>query len=187
MFHSTALVFLPVYTVSHKKWTRSYCFCVAMIFIIIFIFRNSLGSLIIKLFREEYIDRYISSGEIGEVALLILFMIILGAFINNPIRYTNIYNTILFNIISIAFIIQMLSSYSYAFTRLNFYFFQFIILYLPNIFSNMNNSIIKLSNKQAKIISSIAKSITLVLLILYYMKNLETPAYGSFPYHFFWE
>ncbi|WP_018930678.1 EpsG family protein [Gracilibacillus lacisalsi] len=187
-FHYAAIIFLPIYYIAQIRWNYQYILYLIGSYILLFLLRAPIGELLTLLFYEENsLDRYTSSDNIGGLAILILIVIILGIYVYSPIKYNSRENTILANIMVIAFFIQSLSSFSYLFTRLNMFFFIFIILYIPHIINNLDKLPVKLTIKETKVIKLLITMIIILAVSYYYINNLESDGNGIVPYYFFWE
>lgn len=88
LFHSSALIFTPMYFLARIKWNRLYFIVLVMIFTVFYLLRNQIGSLLTIIYYEEnagiMLDSYESSQGIGGLTLLLLIVLILGILIYNP-------------------------------------------------------------------------------------------------------
>ncbi|WP_156290947.1 EpsG family protein [Oceanobacillus salinisoli] len=190
-FHSSAIVFLPMYFVAQVNFSKYYFLSLLGFYILVYIFRFPIGELMTKFYYDEnatlILNKYDSVGDIGGVAILLLLIILMGLFVYNPMKYKDKENRVLINIIIISFLIQMLSSFSYLFTRLNMYYLIFLILYIPHILTNIDKMPINMTPLETRSIRGFVKGLVIVLISLYYIKASETDGSGIIPYYFFWE
>jgi|SRR5690625_343143 len=189
-FHTSAIIFVPMYFLAHIKWSKIYMFMLGFIVILFYIFRFQIGKLLTILYYDDAtwaLDRYEISGGIGGTAIMIFIIILLGIAIYNPNKYFDKENIVLSNIMIISFIIQMLSSFSYLFTRLNMFYLVFIILYIPYLFEKIGKGTIKLRPKEATAIESFGKLFLIILLVIHYYNNTLIDGFEILPYNFFWQ
>ena len=129
LFHPTAIVVIPCLLLSKIRVTPKILIIYITSIIIMIIYRNQIGRAITKLFNDEYIDKYVSKGELGGTYLLIGFIILIFTYINyKSIIDCSERNQFLFHLLIYTLLIQTGASYAYSFTRLNLYF---MILLIP--------------------------------------------------------
>ncbi|WP_223701116.1 EpsG family protein [Sutcliffiella deserti] len=190
LFHSSAIVFLPAYYFAHMKWKKHTVILIPSIFMLFFIFKNQIGEIFTILYYDEatkMLNSYTSTSGLGGMALLILIILIIGFVIYNPLRHNDIENKVLFNLLVISFFIQTISSFSYLFTRLNLFYFIFIILYIPNVIYNLDKSKVNIKRRYLKVAQFTAKSAVAIIVITYYLTQIKIDGADIIPYYFFWE
>lgn len=186
-FHLSAFVFLPVYYIAHKKWSAKYAGFLLLIYLFVFMLRGKIVEFLAEMYKETPVV-YIADGIIGGKAIVILMLLLLGVLLFRKyglvdgVKYTTLFNIMLF-----AFAIQTLSIYSHNFTRLNFFYFQFAIFYIPVLIENFsvhsNRFHLKKVNER-----SVVKVILVMLAIINFLNyiNGEIPPHGILPYKTFW-
>ncbi len=134
--HFSAIALIPLFVVlkiRNKKLSYAVCLLIVAIFII---FRNSLAQIIISLTRTNYIGYYDSNIKLGSLAIMLLIYLFFVYWIHylekkeiqhncmdlmnsyhKPVKY----NSLL--VMCLLCLIQICSSYSYTFTRLNYFYF----------------------------------------------------------------
>lgn len=138
LYHPTALILLPFFLIRKIPITKNIFYLNLFIFIIVLFFRMQIGQVLTLIYAEEYIGRYESTGDLTGVALFLIILFTLLLFfkpVSNKIYRDEQY--IIFNdsfyILFFGVLIQLCASYSYSFTRLNYYY----ILFLPIAISNI--------------------------------------------------
>ncbi|THE14033.1 EpsG family protein [Bacillus timonensis] len=189
-FHNTALVFLPAYWLAQKKITKSYLLCLLGFFIIMYIMKYRIGEILTNLYYDDsqhVIGLYESSTGIGGTAVFIILVLLLGFIFYNASTFSAIIeNRVLTNIMIIALMIQLLSSFSYLFTRLNLYYFIFIILYLPYVVSKIGRGNIKMKIKEAFLVKGVISIIFIFFFASFYISKVFQGLDRILPYKFFW-
>lgn len=187
--HLSALIFIPAYFISKVKWKRYHILGAIAIYSLVYIFKHEIGRILTIIYYQDstqILNKYVSTGSIGGLALFVLSIILIGFFVYSPIKYKDRENTVLFNLMIIAFFIQSLSSFSYLFTRLNMFYLIFIILYVPKIIKNIDKSILKLNALQGYILRKMLTVIIFGSTIIYYLNTMQLNGAGILPYKFFW-
>jgi hypothetical protein len=186
-FHLSAFVFLPVYYIAHKKWSAKYAGFMLLAYLFVLMLRGQIVEFLAEMYKETPVV-YIADGFIGGKAIAIIMLLILGVFLNkknglvDSVKYTT-----LFNIMLLAFAIQSLSIYSHNFTRLNFFYFQFAIFYIPVLIENFSVHSNRLHLKKVNE-KNVAKIILAMLAIINFLNyiNGDIPPHGILPYKTFW-
>lgn len=189
LFHNTSLLFLFVYFLTNKTFKKIYQKIFPLVLLIILIFGKQLSYYATLVFNEELIDYYNSSvSSIGTTAAILFVILLIGILFEYKIKKlkdNKIYSDLLV-IISIAFIIQLLSPYSYLFTRVNMYFFQFIILFVPLIYDIFIKRVASKNTLGKFTIRSTINIIFFIAILLYYHSYLESNPHWVLPHYFFW-
>ena len=189
--HKPALIFLPAYFLSKRKFTLQTLIIYICGAIAIFINKTQ----IVKLMQEFYYEEgnVNDSADLGGRFFLILLFIIAGFTLNG---FNGKYFSKVANLIVAAAVLQMFSGFDNVFTRLTDYYLQFLIIFIPLSFAEYKDE--KLSGigegfrlailpKQRFIIIVLLS----VFLIWFYYKcylNVDIIAVDDYTnYRFFWE
>jgi len=192
-FHVSAIVLIPIYVLVNVKFVKVHYFVLFFIYALFLLFRNQIGyymSLFYYGGSVDVINNYDSAGTIGTLSLFILFILLLGLILKNPFKIDNgQLNHGLFNIVIVSFFIQTLSSFSYLFTRLNFYYLIFIIIYIPLVISPTKNLKYSINPKLIGFSKLLIKSLIIIALLVSYFGTLESTVITEklVPFYFFWE
>ena len=127
--HFPAFIFLPAYELSRLKRARSIITVYLTIFIIIFIFRNSIVQAMTDVYYEEETVFEETTVVIGGKTMMLIAIFIMGLLMcsmNDKVSRVSVL------LVGVAMIIQMFSIYDNVFTRLADYYFQFVILLIPS-------------------------------------------------------
>lgn len=187
--HLSALVFIPAYFIGNLKWKKYHILLVSVMYSVVYLFRYQIGRMLTVIYYEEstqILNKYVSTGSIGGLALFLLATLIIGFIIYNPIKHQDRENIVLFNLIIIAFFIQSLSSFSYLFTRLNMFYLIFITIYIPKIIKNMSKSVIRMNKLQIYVLRGMLFFIILGGVLAYYLNTLQSDGAGIIPYKVWW-
>ena len=140
LFHPTAIVMLPLYLILRTKKIRLLILVLIITAFVVFLFRNQVGMLAVSIYDADYLGHYESSGNIGGTAIFLLCITTLFLlFSYSKIFIYDTIESIYFRLILVSFTLQVMSSYAYAFTRINYYYLQFLplvlahLLYLPKV------------------------------------------------------
>lgn len=183
-FHRTAVTFSICYLVQYFKWSVQRVLLAAVIAGIIIYNIEDIGKFIVSYVGTNF-EQFESGGSIGTVSMIILALLISGLIFNSPIKNKNPLNTSLNNVMLISLVLQTLSYISYNFTRLNFYYFQFAVLFLPNIAARIDtkDNKIRFSNRTKQI----CIAALLVILFAIYLSRLSLEIYDAVPYRYMWD
>lgn len=185
-FHLSAFIFLPVYYIAHKKWSATYASFMFLIYLFVLIFRGQIVEFMAEMYKETTVV-YTADGFMGGKAIAILVLLIIGVILNRQHAFIDAakYTTLL-NIMLLAFSVQTLSIYSHNFTRLNFFYFQFAILYIPVLIENFSVKSNRLHLKQINE-KTVIQAIVILLAIVYYLNYIELAPHGILPYKTIWQ
>lgn len=129
LFHFPSVIFLVVYPFAKKKIDTMYFAMVALMIVLVFIFRDQIVEQASTLYYEGDIT-FESTETIGGRTIMMVAILIFGL-IMRPLReYDKIYLQI-FNVMIFAAIVQTFSVYDNVFSRLADYFYQFIVVFIP--------------------------------------------------------
>lgn len=138
--HPTSAVFIPLLFINKIKMNQKTMLLTFPFLVLAFAFRIQIAHLLTVIADDEYVGKYEISGGIGGTSIFILLALIFYVFsaehiFKNHNSVTNDNKMLLeksFLFIGIcSLIIQFFSAYAYAFTRLNFYYFQFFTIIIP--------------------------------------------------------
>lgn len=182
--HRTAIIFLICYFIQYFKWNRKRVCLMVFAGLIYMYHSKEIGNLVISVTDNDF-TVFESVGSYGTLSIVILLFIIAEFIFNSPIHNKDQTNVLLNNIMIMAFLFQILSAVSYNFTRLNLYFFQFAIIYFPNIINRLDVHGKKIVfTKQSK---RVVVSIIVVVLFYMYISRLSRNPYEVLPYIYMWD
>ena len=124
--HKPALIFLPAYFLSKRKFTLQTLLIYICGAAVVFLDKNR----IVKLMQDFYYEEGIigESADLGGRFFLILVFIIAGFALNG---FNGKYFSKVANLIVAAAVLQMFSGFDNVFTRLTDYYLQFLIIFIP--------------------------------------------------------
>ena len=134
LFHPTAIVVLPMYFIVRTNRVKLLIALLIFVAFVTFLLRNKLGLLAVSIYDSSYIGTYESSGSVGGTSVFIFIIILLFMILS----YDRIFDfrrieSIYFRLLLVCFTLQIMSSYAYVFTRINFYYIQFLSLIIPEL------------------------------------------------------
>lgn len=191
LVHQPALIFLPAYFLSKRKFTLQTLIIYICGAIAVFINRNQVVELMQDFYYEE--------GIIGTDAALggrfaLIFLFIMAGFALKG--FNNKYFSKVANLIIVAAVLQMFSGFDNVFTRLTDYYLQFLVVFIPLAFADYKDErfdgisegiSLDVSPKQKFIIIILLS----VFLIWFYIKcciDVDIIIYDDYTnYRFFWE
>lgn len=140
LFHPTAVVLVPFYLVSNIGINQLVLIGYAVALTLSLIFRVPLGRFVTSVYAEGYLDHYTAKESVGGTALIVLAFLIVFVWVYfHEIRHSRTYACRMMHGLFLAFIIQICSSYAYAFTRINLYLMASIItISVPNTIFSKN-------------------------------------------------
>lgn len=189
--HTPALIFLPAYYLSKRKFTLPTLLIYICGATVIFAERTQ----IVKLMQEFYYEENIigDTAELGGRFFLIILFILAGFVLRG---FNGKYFSKVANMMVVAAILQIFSGFDNVFTRLTDYYLQFLILFIPLSFADYNDEQltgvsegirIEISSKQRLLVIIVLA----VFLIWYYIKcyiDVDIiPVDDYTNYMFFWE
>lgn len=142
-FHTSALVFLPIYFLNYINFTKNKILIFFFVFcIIIMLFKNYIWSFVSTIIPNQYDDLVFNSQDYYTNILVIIIEVSILFFVifyyKNSKLNSNIYNTmIVFQIISILF--QIFGYSALQISRLSYYFACAKIIIIPNTLENFYN------------------------------------------------
>ncbi len=128
LIHFPAFVFLPAYEITRIRNMYYVIRIYIASVVVIFLFRSRIVKFMSELYYEEEIQKKVDffsvGGRTGMIVALLLAGILLCGLSDDLFRKT-------FLLIALASLLQIFSVYSFVFTRLADYYFQFIVIYAP--------------------------------------------------------
>ena len=189
--HTPALIFLPAYYLSKRKFTLPTLLIYICGATVIFVERTQ----IVKLMQEFYYEENIigDTAELGGRFFLIIMFILAGFVLRG---FNGKYFSKVANMMVVAAILQMFSGFDNVFTRLTDYYMQFLIIFIPLSFADYEDEQLmgisegirlEISPKQRFLFIIVLA----VFLIWYYIKcylGMDINIYDDYTnYRFFWE
>lgn len=190
--HFPAFIFLPAYIISSRKITFKSLTVYGAIMVTIFVFRTQIVDFIKDFYYEN--TEFLNNSEIGSRFIMMCAILFAGIMLKglNEKKFS-----ILFHIITISAILQIFSSFDNIFTRLSDYYFQMSIIFIPMIFTDLDDEVYtdSLSNKRlyfgTKAKKLLVIALTVISLWYYYYTNLsvkiEVSVDDYLNYRFCWE
>jgi hypothetical protein len=177
-FHISALIFLPILIVVKLKANKIIIGGMLILTTILYLLKDIIANVYLTYAIKEY-SIYEVGGEL--MILFILLNVLLGLIYYKTFIKPNKGNAILFFIIIIAGIVLFTTRFNLAVMRLFFYYFIFIIIYIPNI-------LFSVEDKMAKTIYRLSYIFVAIYFAIF---NTFSDPYsiGSkiLPYTFFWQ
>jgi hypothetical protein len=194
LIHFPAFAFLPAYWIVKRKISISSIFVYIFTTIVIFVFRNPIIKFVTSLYYDDEQFTFASSDVGGRFWVMVLILgtsVVFKGFQNSKFEK-------IFNLMVVATIFQMFANYSNIFTRFSDYYFQFLIILLPLIFSFDEDDYIFNNDRMTAIIplsksGCMLVSVVLVLILLWWYSrtclgttvSYETDNYLN--YRFMWD
>lgn len=129
--HLPALAFLPAYPISKLKLNIRTIIGYVVSAVTIFLLREPIVTAISDMYYSE--KDFAPDTFLGTRFLMMCLMLVIGALLKG---FRGKHFSSLFMLIGVAAIFQMFCGYDNVFTRLADYYFQFVILYVPMLFSD---------------------------------------------------
>lgn len=191
-FHTPALVFLLAYPFANKKIDRWYLFFLAAGFILVFVLRNQLVSMLATLYQED-VDSYgVASKLVGGRFLMMLLILAVGYYLR-PVRRRDATYAKVFNIMVLAAFFQTFSVYDNVFTRLTDYFYQFIVVFMPMVLRPRGGLADETAHMERPPYYRLRDVYTIALILIsayavyYYIQYLDGSREFLNSFYFFWQ
>lgn len=189
--HAPALIFLPAYFLSKRKFTLQTLAIYICGVIAVFINRNQ----IVKLMEDFYYEEGIvgNSADLGGRFFLIVLFIIAGFALKG---LNGKYFSKVANLIVAAAVLQMFSGFDNVFTRLTDYYLQFLIIFIPLSFADYKDERLAGVSEGPSLdippkLKLIVTMFLVVFLIWFYIRSyidIDIIIYDDYTnYRFFWE
>lgn len=172
-FHITALIFIPSYWITKFKFNKFTISLFAIITLLMLYFRPVIVLFLNSIARNEY--TYIETGG----NLLFLFMVIsvfLGIVYQKKFLIEDNNNKLLFYMLCMSILIMPITKFHPAMMRLTYYYFIFMIIYIPNLVSVIKDPIIRIVGYTGY-----------VFIGLFYFYTNVIPSARLGNYLFFWQ
>ncbi|MHB0809373.1 MAG: EpsG family protein [Facklamia hominis] len=189
-FHTTAISFLLIYplvniqTVS-KLYTKVYVITLPFLIyfgsIIVYGALNWFQPFLLRNFNFNYLDGF----GMDEIFIIIIYIAgVIMIFIDKNNKENELFYA-LYIISTITLAIQLLSPFSYYFTRFNLYFYQFLIIYFPLLYEYYLSKLFKHRKISYLLIKIISLSIFFIGLLIFYHNYIQTNPHLIVPHSFF--
>ena len=189
--HTPALVFIPAYYLSKRKFTLQTMILYICGTIAIFINRNH----IVKLMQDFYYEEEIigDSADLGGRFFLILLFVIAGFALKG---FNGKYFSKVANLIVLAAVLQMFSGFDNVFTRLTDYYLQFLIIFIPLSFADYKDEKLAGVGEGIRLdVSQNPRYIIIILLVIFLIWfynrsyiDIDINVYDNYTnYRYFWE
>ena len=173
-FHYSAIFFVPVYFIDRLKWTKRNVAISIFIGAVVFIFSSLIFSFINNYARMSY--ESMDTG--GNLMLLFnLFIVFIGLVYKDKIIAKDAVNSFFFYSMVFTVILFPLCKFHPAMFRTTFYYYIFMIIYIPNVIVSINDSTTRLL--LTMLIISVA--------VYFFLYKVMIDINQFYPYQFFWE
>lgn len=192
LIHMPALCFLPAYFVANRRVNSKLLAGYVVAAILIFVFKGQIVDIVSELYYEDSFT--LNSGGLGGRTILVILILMVGLILKGvkEKRFMQ-----LFNLITVAAIIQMFSGFNNVFTRLADYYLQFTILFIPMIFYKSKNTEVSETAAPAIILFNkksmqVFVAVICVMLVWWYHTTclgttINNPVDNFLDYRFMWE
>lgn len=172
-FHISALIFLPCYWLNKINLNRKKLLLILFLALALFAFKDSLRILLNNFARIVYQPTQTGGNR---MYFLMVFSTILGVIYIKPFIQKNENNKYLFYMMVGSTLIMPITQFNPTIMRLNYYFFIFMIIYIPNLLSVIKDKFIR-------IIGTLGYS--LVGIIWFFTSSISVQQLET--YKFFWK
>lgn len=167
-FHSTALVFVPVYFLRNVPMKKKYIFIFLLFAIVCFLFKTQIGFLLQSISRTFYEN--MTTGGTGMYVYMLL-VIVLALFFT-PIWNKDIKGARLISyMVVIAVIMYPVLQFNPSVLRLHYYYSIMMVLFIPSIFRKISNA------KERLLFSCVFFFIAFYYFFAYTMQNMGVNPY----------
>ncbi|TSB48566.1 EpsG family protein [Alkalicoccobacillus porphyridii] len=173
LFHISALGFIIVYFVKKYKPSFKMLYLYFIAGLGLFILGKPIINFMISNFATRSNIEVSSQGGFSLLGVLIITLVFGLIFKKNDLEF-NAKSNILFNILSVAIMVQILALNFSLFTRVTSYFMFFMIIFIPEILNSIKD-------KSLKVFSVI---MVILFAALYYYLSLLRDSSGIVPYIF---
>lgn len=190
--HKVSIIFLPLYfLINNSLVNKYYLKAFPLIFIVNLLFAKLFSFRILNLLSID-LAYYNSTFHFGANELILLGIVIIfcvSYLINRNQLFNNSINNIFLVIFTITLLIQSYGVYSYMFSRLNLFTYQYLCVYLPILFKLIfsENSTSKNTYYNSIVLLRVTLSFFIIctIAIMCHILLLRAP-HGILPYSFFW-
>jgi len=179
-FHKSALIFLPIYFLKDLKINAKNFYIGIAIFILAQVFIEPIINYITK---KIYYESYIKSdgGGITQTIVILIYLLLGIIIYKKSNQKQKCIDETLFVIIYLAFFIQSLAYKINMINRLMWYFYIFIIVFLPNL-TKCVDKVKKIKDKEINL-RNVYDGVILLLSTMQYLV-LSIDMYNVVPYRF---
>ena len=172
-FHLSALIFLPAYWLDKFKFNKFTISIMSAIMVVTICFNEQIGAFILTYSKNDY-----SKTNTGGYffILFIALMLILGIIYRKNFIIKDTNNKMIFFMIAATIILLPISKLNPALFRITKYYDIFLILYVPNLISSINDKGMKLTLTYGIIMIG----------LFYFYYSLGSYGIRMHPYVFFW-
>lgn len=174
LFHKSAIVFTFAYPLYNVKIKSKDFFIIIPMFILVFIFKSQVFSLLYKFYRG--FDGEVEGTNAYTMLIVMIFILILSYMFGRNIKENLKFNAYK-NYMIITIFIQVFASQSNVAMRAGYYYYIFVILLIPEVIR---------SQKDLKT-RVFATSILIITLIFFFQLTTGNGYLNVSPYYFYWE
>lgn len=184
LYHPSAIVMVPLFVLSRYEANSIRVVILLAFSAIVFVFRMEIGMALTLVYDSSYLDHYESTGGITGMAIFFILITILYLITMprqkkvKPEEYLVKSGYLYVLILSMS--LFFCASYSYAFTRINFYYMSL----LPLVLSSIADSPFWKKKLHTQIPSLLMIGVTIVVMINWFYKLIESQQLAD--YQFFW-
>lgn len=187
LFHITAIVILPIYFLINYQLKRRDILFIIPSFVLFYLFRMRIGAFFNLLYYDSTETMYNSSDGFSGMAFLLIVIIILGFILESPFSEKSDKKMIGFlNVLITAAFIQVISTFAYSFTRLNYFYLLSLIIYMPQIMALKTSKCIYFDKKIEFMVKILFTIFILTYFSIAYLNSLTPEGSNVLPYSFFW-
>lgn len=169
LFHKSAIVFLPAYILSKININKKVIINYFIIMCITFIFRTS----IMRFFIEFFYDNYsVVTSDSYTYLLCSIVILIFGIVFYKQVLKENKLASSYYIFIMVGILFLVFTSVGTNMLRISNYYYMFIILFIPEVLSKIND----------KMLSFIMSYFIVILLLLLFLKYLNGNCFDQVPY-----
>lgn len=189
--HLTAIIFGIIFLLYKVRINVKNIVSIILLSTPIYFFRLNIARIFIDSFKDgRYLNELTGNiGGVGNTFIIICACIIIIAYTNPPWKNKDSLNKLYFCILAVSAVVQMFSAVDFIFTRLNRYFFVFIIICVPFALYNIKGKKITFPEIQWTFFYKMISIFLILICVLYYLPQIdaETANDGILPYYFMWE
>lgn len=187
--HYSAIILLPMYFIYNYKFKKTTLYLSICLYIVLFLFRNYLGRIFSLLYFESdaILSQYESTNTIGGLAIMIMLILFACGLLQNTFNTDNRNIKGLLNLGIISLFLQTFSSFSYLFTRLNFFYMIYLILLIPETVWEPTMGVPLEEKKYFGYSKLVMFTIIIVFFSIYYIYGVVNNINEILPYYFYWQ
>lgn len=170
LFHKSALIFYFAYPLYHFRISRKRLYLLIIPMIIIFIFRENIITFLTAIYDSNY--QIVDTGAYN--FLLLLIFLLIGSVLLLVKKY-GLQKQGLVNLLIFMVVLQFFASYSSIVMRLNYYFFIYLTILIPDLVDSI----------KGKDFQFAFNSILLLFLGYMFFMGLKDSVLDIYPYRFF--